>query len=466
MQWLKQTDFYRKIPRDLTEGTLGGGGLSVVGAFVMFLLFILEFRAFLTPQVQTNVLLDANADEMIQINFNVTLPRLPCHLASLDVTDILGYRKVNMTRNIRKWKLTSDGSQKVAEMHDVIQAPKHEDEGTHPEDPIEKAPSLNKDNFKPFVERHGLVLVNYFAPWCYWSRRLAPTWHHTAALVSRKPYGYDTKLAMVDCTDASAVNLCYDAHINAFPTVVVYREGKLDSHEHYHGDRTAEAFLKFIEGVRAGLHHETAKALGHKVATTQENANTKIPVAKGPQGCLIAGFLEVKRVPGSLAIAAHSKHHSIQAAMINTTHKITHFSYGKVLPTKRSFGFLAGVYDSANRLAGTYWKTNGANHTHEHFLKVVSTVYRYSSGRETNAYKYTAHSHEYQDNDRFAAARFTYDLSPMSVIATQSYMPFYHFITSACAIIGGVFTVIGLLDAVLYHGIESIRGKRRIGKLG
>ena len=431
----------------------------------MFLLFVLEFNAFLTPKISKSVVLDANADNLLRINFNVTLPKLPCHLASVDVTDVLGYRKVNMTKNIRKWKLTSDGTNKVAEMHETIQSPKHDEEGTHPEDPVEKAPSLNKDNFEPFVKRHGLVLVNYFAPWCYWSRRLAPTWHHTAALVSRKPYGYDTKLAMVDCTDESAVQLCYNAHINAFPTVVVYREGVLDSHEHYHGDRTSEAFVKFIEGVRAGLHHETAKALGQK--TAESPPKDKVVVKHGAQGCLIAGFIDVKRVPGSLSIAAHSKHHSISASMVNTTHFIKHFSYGKVIPSL----FASEMSSIVTPLRGTTWRTTGANHTFEHFVKVVSETTRlqyahFLGSNEYVAYKYTAHSHEYQDNDRFAAARFTYDLSPMSVLVSISYTPLYHFLTSVCAIVGGVFTVIGIFDSILYHGLHTLQGKQEIGKLG
>jgi hypothetical protein len=36
---LKSVDFYRKIPRDLTEASLSGGGLSIIAAFFMMFLF-------------------------------------------------------------------------------------------------------------------------------------------------------------------------------------------------------------------------------------------------------------------------------------------------------------------------------------------------------------------------------------------------------------------------------------------
>jgi hypothetical protein len=35
-----------------------------------------------------------------------------------------------------------------------------------------------------------------------------------------------------------------------------------------------------------------------------------------------------------------------------------------------------------------------------------------------------------------------------------------------CAIVGGVFTVAGMIDAFLYHGLRSLRKKQELGKLG
>ena len=148
MNWLRKTDFYRKIPKDLTEGTACGGSLSIFGSFFMIILFILEFYAYLSVDTMMNVQMDTNADALLRINFNVTMTRLPCQYVSIDVSDVLGVRKVNMTKNIRKWKVSGEGKKKIAEMHDTVIAPKHEPEGKHPEEPVERAPSLNKNNFK------------------------------------------------------------------------------------------------------------------------------------------------------------------------------------------------------------------------------------------------------------------------------------------------------------------------------
>jgi hypothetical protein len=45
--------------------------------------------------------------------------------------------------------------------------------------------------------------------------------------------------------------------------------------------------------------------------------------------------------------------------------------------------------------------------------------------------------------------RFSYDLSPMAVVIKKKGKRWYEFITSICALIGGTFTVVGLLSSFL-----------------
>ena len=51
--------------------------------------------------------------------------------------------------------------------------------------------------------------------------------------------------------------------------------------------------------------------------------------------------------------------------------------------------------------------------------------------------------------DTVPEARFSYDLSPMSVTVSKKPKRFYEFVTSICAVIGGTFTVVGLLSGFL-----------------
>ncbi len=40
------------------------------------------------------------------------------------------------------------------------------------------------------VHKNPLVFVNYYAPWCYWSNKLAPDWY--AHELTRTPRGLRT----------------------------------------------------------------------------------------------------------------------------------------------------------------------------------------------------------------------------------------------------------------------------------
>ncbi|RVW65404.1 Endoplasmic reticulum-Golgi intermediate compartment protein 3 [Vitis vinifera] len=59
---------------------------------------------------------------------------------------------------------------------------------------------------------------------------------------------------------------------------------------------------------------------------------------------------------------------------------------------------------------------------------------------------------------------FFYDLSPIKVTFTEEHVSFLHFLTNVCAIVGGVFTVSGILDSFIYHSQKAIKKKIEIGK--
>mmetsp|Transcript_37472 Transcript_37472/g.149501 ORF Transcript_37472/g.149501 Transcript_37472/m.149501 type:complete len:99 (-) Transcript_37472:134-430(-) len=59
---------------------------------------------------------------------------------------------------------------------------------------------------------------------------------------------------------------------------------------------------------------------------------------------------------------------------------------------------------------------------------------------------------------------FFYEMSPIKVEVTETRKPFLGFIVQLCAIIGGIFTVMGMIDASVYHGGKVIRKKLQLGK--
>lgn len=61
-----------------------------------------------------------------------------------------------------------------------------------------------------------------------------------------------------------------------------------------------------------------------------------------------------------------------------------------------------------------------------------------------------------------AAAWFKYELSPITVQLTEEREPLTSFIVSVCAVVGGVFTVMGLVDAVVHHTSRKLALMRKL----
>lgn len=77
--------------------------MSLCAMLVMGLLFSAETFAFARTKITTEIALDDNTEPQIQLNFNITVHALQCDYLSVDVWDVLGTNRQNVTKNIEKW---------------------------------------------------------------------------------------------------------------------------------------------------------------------------------------------------------------------------------------------------------------------------------------------------------------------------------------------------------------------------
>ena len=93
----------------MTEATKVGGLISVLAVVTIFWLVRQEYAEFAAPKhvsvlsLDTSTLpspLGAEAFENIRINFNITMLRMPCQYATLQIADHVGSHKVGGTRNL------------------------------------------------------------------------------------------------------------------------------------------------------------------------------------------------------------------------------------------------------------------------------------------------------------------------------------------------------------------------------
>lgn len=173
-------------------------------------------------------------------------------------------------------------------------------------------------------------------------------------------------------------------------------------------------------------------------------------------GCQLYGQLKLKKSSGHFHIAPHSKiHHdnkgaeeftlmdllSFTFAQFNVTHTINSLSFGENFP-----GFESPLDGQKRSIQDTHGM-------YQYYIKVVPTKYKKAgkSEIESNQYAVTEHMrHLAPGSGRgLPGVYFYYEMSPVHAVYEETKGKFTSFLTSLCAILGGLYTVMGILDGVV-----------------
>jgi len=466
--FLRGVDFYRRVPKDLTEATSLGVTMSILALTVMVTLFLAETIAFARTNFVTEISLDDNANPKIKINFNITFRELQCDYLSVDVLDSLGTNRQNITKNVEKWHLDNEGQRRIFAGRNreqrQVQHEEHDDEvmeAIFDEDENGVA-SLKADNFKEYLNQHEMAFINFFAPWCVWCQRLHPTWEKFSREVKDKEM--PLTVASVDCVENN--QLCRENKIFAFPTLRWYAGGNAMSPD-YKMDRTVNALIDFAK--RKFEMNDRFKDWEKRTqASNRANDQPKKTFSEWhgrPDyiGCQVSGHLMVNRVKGNFHVLAKSVSHNINPSMANLSHVVNHLSFGDTeffIKDRKFKRYLKGLpkdYQEFTPMDTTTYQTREFHQAYHHYIKVVSTHFTDKSAKSSNGmsadtlYQFIEQSQivKYSTDD-VPEARFSYDLSPMSVLVKTDGLKWYDYLTSLFAIIGGTFTTLGLIDASLY----------------
>ncbi|XP_053091680.1 endoplasmic reticulum-Golgi intermediate compartment protein 1 isoform X2 [Pangasianodon hypophthalmus] len=184
----------------------------------------------------------------------------------------------------------------------------------------------------------------------------------------------------------------------------------------------------------------------------------KVPLNNG-YGCRFEGEFSINKVPGNFHVSTHSA--TAQPQNPDMTHIIHKLAFGDKLQVQT-------VQGAFNALGGANRLQSNALASHDYILKIVPTVYEDLSGKQKFSYQYTVANKEYVAYSHtgriIPAIWFRYDLSPITVKYTERRQPLYRFITTICAIIGGTFTVAGIIDSCIFTASEAWK-KIQIGKM-
>eukprot|EP00754_Rhynchopus_humris_P038307 Rhum_TRINITY_DN20951_c0_g1::Rhum_TRINITY_DN20951_c0_g1_i1::g.172695::m.172695 len=459
MPRLAAYDLYRRIPHDLTSPTAQGGLLSVGCVVMMLLLFTMELWDYMSPPLQSYVVMDEHTEPQIRINFDITALEMPCDWVELDVKDRLGVNRVNIVPNIKKHLIKEGGKQweHIAEPKPVQARPRNSFEEMEQAMAVEgESPHVDGAGMKKLFGEKKFVFIDFYAPWCIWCKRLAPVWQKFADEMHSQHYHVEVR--KVDCVQNPDV--CSEQRIRGFPTLRLFKHGTPLAD--FSGERTVEAMVGWagsITGEDEEMHHYRHVEIKGK---NEEHL-----------GCRFTGYILVNRVPGNFHLQAKSDVHSINPKETNLSHVITELSFGDPMPDRVYKQLPADHKVFTKPLNRKVFASEDPSITFDHYMKVVSTKYELGWGHQYAGYQMQYSNHQYlyeeqhadDDEGKVPEARFSYDFSPTAVVVKYGGKRWYDFITSLCAIIGGVFTMMGLIDRSI-HGVRSRLFKDSVGKLG
>lgn len=105
-------------------------------------------------------------------------------------------------------------------------------------EPVNGLVELTEETFAKHVES-GKHFVKFYAPWCGYCQKLAPTWD---ALAKALEHDTTVTIAKVDCTVHRSI--CNSFDIKGYPTLLWIEDGK--KVEKYQGQRTDEDLKAFV----------------------------------------------------------------------------------------------------------------------------------------------------------------------------------------------------------------------------
>ena len=261
-------------------------------------------------------------------------------------------------------------------------------------------------------------------------------------------------------------DLCREAKVLAFPTLRFYQRGEPVQPD-YKMDRTVSALVGFAKRkLDADDKFKNWEQTAPNANEEERERKRKLYLQDRPEhpGCQVSGYLMVNRVPGNFHIEASSKSHNLNAAMTNLSHIVHHLSFGEPLFTGKGTRSVQRIlkqvpeeHQQFSPMDGQKYVTKDFHQAYHHYIKVVSTHMNMGSwkSKQLTTYQFLEQSQiVFYDDVNVPEARFSYDLSPMSVVVQKKGRKWYDYLTSLCAIIGGTFTTLGLIDATLYKVLK------------
>ncbi|QRV86962.1 Endoplasmic reticulum vesicle transporter [Ceratobasidium sp. AG-Ba] len=408
----KGVDGFGKTMDDVKVKTRTGASLTLLSAAVILFFTLIEFIDYRRVNIDEMIMVDRSRGERLTVKLNITFPRVPCYLLSLDVTDISGEIQQDISHNILKTRLDAQGQ----EIHEN---------------------TLNYQ-ISNEVER----------------------------TLKQRPEGYCGSCYGADPPEGGCCQTCESV-----------RKAYLDR----------------------GWSFEDPNLIEQCVAEHWTNHIHE----QNTEGCRISGRARINKVAGNLQfspgrsyISQRDPYHDLVPYLKDGSHHDFghhihefHFEGEREVedtwrPGNRMSGWRKKVGLETHQLDEMVQhavddRVTAANWMFQYYIKVVSTEFKYLDGEVVRSNQYSVTSferdltHEAQTHDHerdkygqlhghnyrgIPGAFFNFEISPLMVVHRETRGSFAHFITSLCAIIGGVLTMASIADSMLFAAMGNKDG--------
>ncbi|KAG5519719.1 hypothetical protein PMAC_001876 [Pneumocystis sp. 'macacae'] len=105
----RRFDAFSKTIEDAQIKTTNGGLITITSIIIIFILVSFEWHDYRRVVVLPELTIDRTRSEKLQINLNLTFPKIPCSILSLDIMDVSGELQTDVSHNVVKNRLDKNG---------------------------------------------------------------------------------------------------------------------------------------------------------------------------------------------------------------------------------------------------------------------------------------------------------------------------------------------------------------------
>ncbi|CAA91773.1 COPII-coated vesicle component Erv46 [Schizosaccharomyces pombe] len=106
---LRRFDAFQKTVEDARIKTASGGLITLVSGLIVIFIVLMEWINYRRVIAVHEIIVNPSHGDRMEINFNITFPRIPCQILTVDVLDVSGEFQRDIHHTVSKTRLSPSG---------------------------------------------------------------------------------------------------------------------------------------------------------------------------------------------------------------------------------------------------------------------------------------------------------------------------------------------------------------------